>query len=284
MAKASPWGRPTELTSSESAEFKSRFPTEERCTDNFTALRWPGGIIACPACWGSDDPWRVSRILWMCRSCGKQFSVTTRTPLHGTRSSIFQWYQTIWSVVSRGGISAHELQGHLGIPHGTAALRLDMLAGVAYPPSSRRLEGEVALTWVDLGSKKQAKRGLLVGEAEGRWRLWDTPAVAWTSDLSAFCHAWLTPGTPVLTTDDLLAASVAALGFPCHIGPPSYIEESLAGYDLVELGGRQGLSRRNWLRSTLRLMALQHEWPGWTDRWALFDELARRLAQTVLLA
>lgn len=263
----------------ESAEFKSAFQTKDRCLEHFIALRWPERTIVCPACWGIDGPWRLTRNLWMCRHCGKQFSVTTRTPLHGTRSSILQWYQTVWSVAGRVGITAHELQRHLAIPHATAVLRLEILGGVANPPSPRRLGGEVAITWVALGSNQQPKRGLLIGGSEDRLRLWDTPAVAWGGDLSAFCQAWLIPGTPVVSTDAVLAASVAALGFPSYVSENSIVDDEVAW-----LGGRQGLSRHTWLRATLRLMALQNEWPGWTDRWALFDEFARRLAQTVLLA
>ncbi len=66
------------------AEFQARFATEGDCRDYLAASRWPDGY-RCPACGHPEAIELAERVLWQCRACRHQTSVTAGSVLHGTR-------------------------------------------------------------------------------------------------------------------------------------------------------------------------------------------------------
>lgn len=67
-------------------EFEAWSPSEESCVQYLARRRWPKGFV-CPSCLAVDPrPAFVrTRLLWQCRACSHQASVTTGTLLHRTR-------------------------------------------------------------------------------------------------------------------------------------------------------------------------------------------------------
>lgn len=77
---------------------RARFPTEMACYRRLEEVRWPSGSI-CDDCDSRDVSHLTSRNLFVCRSCQRQFSATTRTPLHRTRVGLRTWFHAIERIV-----------------------------------------------------------------------------------------------------------------------------------------------------------------------------------------
>jgi len=112
------------------AEMTEAFRDEERCRRLLEAMVWPGGRL-CPACGcrrstalaGREVGRRARPGLYQCsnRACRLQFTVTTRTPLHGTKLPLRTWLTATWLILqSDKGISSVRLAEALGVSQPTA--------------------------------------------------------------------------------------------------------------------------------------------------------------------
>lgn len=112
---------------------------DERFTDPRVALeylervRWTAGPV-CPHCGErTRAPYRlkdasVTRRLWRCRTCRRQFTVTVGTTLESTHVPPDRWLLAIHLLcASKQGISAHELHRSLGVTYKTASSMLDLV-------------------------------------------------------------------------------------------------------------------------------------------------------------
>ena len=101
-------------------------PTEASAREFFEQLIWPQGAH-CPHC-GSFDVWRFRDTdrksrpgLYQCSDCKRQFTVTTKTPLHSTKLKLKTWLKAIYLVlVSSKGVSSVILGKQLGVRQPTA--------------------------------------------------------------------------------------------------------------------------------------------------------------------
>lgn len=170
------------------AEMIEAFRDEERCRRLLEALVWPGGRI-CPACGcrrstalaGRDVGRRARPGLYQCCSpgCRLQFTVTTRTPLHGTKLPVRTWLTGAWFILqSDKGISSIRLAEALGVSQPTAwrmghALRLLMAR-------DHPLSGTVEIDEFHFGGtpRRDADRPKLGRGRKGQPRTDKTPALA----------------------------------------------------------------------------------------------------------
>jgi transposase-like protein len=110
-------------------EFQERFATEEACREYLFASRWPDGF-RCRRC-GSEEVGAMHsrRLVWQCKGCGTQTSVTAGTVMHGTRQPLRLWFWAAYLMATHHpGISAVQLQRQLGIGrHETAWMMLHKL-------------------------------------------------------------------------------------------------------------------------------------------------------------
>lgn len=100
-------------------------------------LRWPEGKIVCPHCGIIDAAHYfiaarsgerrtakgtvTYRRLWRCRYCRKQFSVLVGTIFESSKIPVSKWLRAMWLFNSgKNGVSALELQRHLGIAYQSA--------------------------------------------------------------------------------------------------------------------------------------------------------------------
>jgi hypothetical protein len=106
------------------------FGDERRCRAMLEAMVWPRGRL-CPFCGyrrsvpvaGRDAGGRARPGLYQCasRSCRKQFTATTRTPLHATKLPIRTWLTAMWLILqSDKGLSSPRLAEALGVSQPTA--------------------------------------------------------------------------------------------------------------------------------------------------------------------
>lgn len=108
-----------------------RFDTEEKCLAYIEKMRWPDGQIGCVHCGEmnvstinrkGDGKNKRSRIYQcLAEKCGKQFSATSGTIFSDTHLSLTKWFMAIALICeAKKGISAKQLERHLGINYRTA--------------------------------------------------------------------------------------------------------------------------------------------------------------------
>ncbi|NIS54592.1 MAG: IS1595 family transposase [Phycisphaerae bacterium] len=116
-------------------ELREQVPDETSCRELFEKLIWAEGR-KCPHCQCSRSyPLRglSSRAgLYECARCKRQFTVTTRTPMHSTKLPLWKWLLAIYYIInSSKGISSVFLGRLIGVKQSTAwkmghAIRLMM--------------------------------------------------------------------------------------------------------------------------------------------------------------
>jgi transposase-like protein len=161
------------------------------------SLRWPEGQVVCPHC-GVIDPKHyfiaaksgerktkagtvTYRRLWKCRDkdCAKQFSVLIGTIFESSKVPVSKWLLAMWLLgAGKNGVSALELQRHLGISYQTAWFMAHRLReAMTREPLSGLLSGTIVAdeTWVG-GEPKNRHAHKRIGSKQG---LTDkTPVVA----------------------------------------------------------------------------------------------------------
>ena len=104
-------------------------------------LRWPDGV-ACPECGSSRVSRRPRRAVrgWRCRSCRRDFSVTSGTALHASKLGLADWEAAAHAPDdSTAGVSAL-----LGVSAVSARRISRILRSAGAPPGERRLARLVA--------------------------------------------------------------------------------------------------------------------------------------------
>ena len=147
-------------------EFRSRFPDEDSCRSFFESVLWPNGRV-CPHCSCSKSyplTGKASRTgLYECARCKKQFTVTTKTPMHSTKLPLWKWLLAMYYMVnSSKGISSVYLAKWVGISQRSAwklghAIRCMMEPGSELLPP---LSGIVELDEKYIGGKPRFERGV----------------------------------------------------------------------------------------------------------------------------
>jgi len=97
------------------------FNDEAKSHEWFQRLRWPDGIIPCPACAHTEQYFLATQDRRKCKGCGKQFSVKVGTIFEDSPLSIGKWLLAVWLIVNvKKGISSCEVGRRLGITQKSA--------------------------------------------------------------------------------------------------------------------------------------------------------------------
>ena len=141
--------------------FESWFPDDAACRVFLARVRWQHRFT-CPSCAG-HDAWTTARGLWMCRSCGRQTSVTAGTIFHRSRYPLRTWFAAMWFVCAqKNGVSALGLQRVLGFGSDeTAWTWLHKLRRAMVRPDRDLLGGDNVTVEMDqtfIGGRSQARR------------------------------------------------------------------------------------------------------------------------------
>jgi hypothetical protein len=97
-------------------QFLQAFRTHKQCMEYMFKVKYPNGF-ACKKC-RHDKFYEVEHRggSWMCQACGYQESAKAGTLFHRSKIRLLDWFRAIYEItVSKGGISATELQFKLGI-------------------------------------------------------------------------------------------------------------------------------------------------------------------------
>jgi len=105
-------------------ELKTQIPDEASCRLFFENLIWPEGRF-CPHC-------RCSRLyelkgsscrpgLYECAYCKRQFTVTTKTPIHSTKLPLWKWPLALYYMINAGkGVGPVVLSRLVGVNQSSA--------------------------------------------------------------------------------------------------------------------------------------------------------------------
>ena len=105
-------------------QLRQRFPTEQACREFFEQVIWPEGRI-CPHC-NSKKSISITGTtaragLYQCSTCQRQFTVTTKTPMHSTKLCLWKWLLAMYYMVnSSKGVSSVFLAKWVGVSQKTA--------------------------------------------------------------------------------------------------------------------------------------------------------------------
>ena len=104
-----------------------KFPTEKHALEHLIRTRWPKGVhcLACnhSKCWAiaSKNKTGGPRHLFQCVACKFQFSPLAGTLFHDSHLPLTKWFAAISLMCdAKQGISASQLQRHLGVTYKTA--------------------------------------------------------------------------------------------------------------------------------------------------------------------
>jgi transposase-like protein len=160
-----------------------QFATPEACNDFLEKMRWPDGPV-CVHCNSTKVTKYVkqastrqrlsaktgkmetkpvpARILYVCRDCKKQFSVTEGTIFNDTHLPLDKWYMaTALMVNAKKGLSALQLKRDLNVAYKTAwylSHRIRKAMGLIEAADETPLTGTVEADETYMGSKKYDKR------------------------------------------------------------------------------------------------------------------------------
>ena len=211
-----------------------------------------------------------ARLLWRCRACGHDTSVTAGTVLHRTRTPLTQWFWAAYLVTTQTpGFSALQLQRQLGIGrYETAWALLHKLRRAMVRPDRERLKEKVEVDETYIGGPEAGLKGgrqlvnkaLVVaavevrGRASGRVRLQVVPDASAPS-LTGFVAANVERGAVVVTDGWGGYAPLRGMGYrhrPKTQGAPERAAKILPRVHRI-FGNLQ-----TWLRGTHHGVGNQH--------------------------
>lgn len=141
--------------------FQEEFRTESDCRNWLFSTRWPHGF-RCPRCNGEEYSLLEPRILYLCKACRYQASLTAGTIFHKTKTSLLKWFWLIYRMAtSKTGVSIAEMQRELEIKDYKTiwVMAHKIRKGMSDRDAHYRLAGLVELDESFFGPAFSGKRG-----------------------------------------------------------------------------------------------------------------------------
>lgn len=136
-----------------------QFPDDDACLD-FMFKQLYGDLAVCPSC-GVVEPrfYRVrNRKCYACNDCGYQLSPLANTIFHKSETSLKKWFYAIYLFgVGKNGVSAKEIERHLGVTYKTA-WRMAKQIRLMMQEDGNMLSGIVEADETYIGGKTKIER------------------------------------------------------------------------------------------------------------------------------
>ncbi|MGO8673091.1 MAG: IS1595 family transposase [Capsulimonadaceae bacterium] len=97
------------------------YSDQTKCLDLLVSLRWEDGVVTCPYCPSRTCRFLLSRRIWYCQVCKKQFSIKVGTFMENSPMGLDKWLAAMWLLTNaKNGISSCEVARALGITQKSA--------------------------------------------------------------------------------------------------------------------------------------------------------------------
>lgn len=138
--------------------FNERFPDDATCLEYMFEQAY-GDMPACPKC-GIVKPsyYRVrNRKCYECKDCGNQVHPLANTIFHKSSTSLRDWFYVIFLFsVAKNGVSAKEIERHLGVTYKTA-WRIAKQVRMLMQQGNNPLSGVVETDETYIGGRQRGK-------------------------------------------------------------------------------------------------------------------------------
>lgn len=143
-------------------QFHKKYPNDDVCLQEIFNHRY-GSIESCPNCSKPAKFYRVkNRKCYKCAFCGHELHPLADTIFHKSSTSLKNWFFAIYLFSnSKNGVSAKELERHLGVTYKTAwrmAKQIRLLFD-NQDQDGTPLDGIVEADETYIGGKRRGKRG-----------------------------------------------------------------------------------------------------------------------------
>ena len=193
------------------------FPTDEKCREMLTRLRWPEGV-QCPRCKMTAVELETEKTLYYCKDCDYQFSATAGTIFNDSHLPLTKWFlATLLLCEAKKGMSACQIQRTLGISYKTAWYLCHRIRAAMMQADRPMLHGKVEMDETYIGGKAVGKENRLtnkeivigIRQRGGDLRFFHAQDVK-SGTLQKFIHENISQDVDVLFTDDFKSYRGAA--------------------------------------------------------------------------
>jgi len=194
-------------------DINTMFPTDEKCRELLTRLRWPEGV-RCPRCNMAAAELETERTLYYCKDCDYQFSVMAGTIFNDSHLPLTKWFlATLLLCEAKKGMSACQIQRTLGIgSYKTAWYLCHRIRAAMAECDKPMMDGQIEVdeTYVGGRGKGLTRRGrgtkkrpvIGIRQRNGELRLFHAKNVTGRS-IEKFMRENLGENVEVLFTDEL---------------------------------------------------------------------------------
>jgi transposase-like protein len=120
------------------------------------ALRWPDGVVTCPACGTPNPTFMVKSQRYQCKMKHplRQFTVKVGTIFEDSPIALKSWLLAVWLITNaKNGISSYELHRALGVTQKTGWFMLHRIRRAMQGIDGGKLGGEVEIDETYIGGK-----------------------------------------------------------------------------------------------------------------------------------
>lgn len=201
--------------------FQEKYPNEDACLHEIFLSRY-GSLKACSSCKKTTNFYRIaSKKVYSCQYCGHQISPLAGTIFHKSDTDLKKWFYAIYLFsVSKNGVSAKELERHLGVTYKTA-WRIGKQIRELFSQNKEALSNLIEVDETYYGGKHKGKRGRgsenktpVIGMVERKGEVKATVAVnTKQSTVIPLVKANVKLGSHVMTDEYLSYRNVAKHGY-----------------------------------------------------------------------
>jgi transposase len=191
-------------------QFHAKYPNDDACLNELWENRY-GALKSCPFCLQESKFYRAAgKKHWDCARCGAHLSPLADTIFHKSSTPLKDWFFAIYLFAnSKNGVSAKELERHLGVTYKTA-WRMAKQIRQLFASAGEPLGGTVEADETYVGGIRPGKRGRgaagktpVIGVVERGGRI-HASVIANTKASTVIPFVWnaVKPGATIMTDEN----------------------------------------------------------------------------------